>query len=105
LPVAILVKGAGQLLFKMPSPKAREAQVISYSITEDRRVNATEPLLASLLLKILVAAPALLAAVISLQPTRFIKQKEHIVTERFQSQPVEVHKQSSPEAVEVPAEE
>jgi hypothetical protein len=103
LPVMILLKAAGSLVFKTPSPNQPQAEATSHAIAESQRVNATQPLLTSFLLKILITVPALLAAAISLQPTRFMRQP--VLANKIHPQPLEVQRQSASEVLEVPTEE
>lgn len=72
-PVIILVKVVGQLLFRMTQSNLVEAQRHSRTHPESQPAHATDPLVTTLLLKTLIEVPALLAAVISLQPKRLMK--------------------------------
>ncbi|HEY9606551.1 MAG TPA: hypothetical protein V6C85_33390 [Allocoleopsis sp.] len=99
----ILLKAAAALLFKTPPPNQPQAEETSHTIAESQLVHSTQPILTSFLLKILITVPALLAAVISLQPTRFMRQQ--VVTTKIHPQPPDVQRQSASDVLEVPAEE
>jgi hypothetical protein len=73
LPIIVLVKAAGQILFQMPQQNVVESTRKPLYNSESQSTDASKSLLTSLLLVILIEVPALLAAVISLQPERFIK--------------------------------
>jgi hypothetical protein len=103
IPVMMLLKAAGSLLFKTSLPNQPQAGATSHTTAESHLVNPTQPLLTSFLLKILITVPALLAAVISLQPTRFMRQQ--VFTHKIHPQSLEVQRQSASEVLEIPAEE
>ena len=102
VPVMMLLKTAGSLLFKTPSNQP-QAEATFHTMAESQSPNAAQPLLTSFLLKILITVPALLAAVISLQPTRFMRQQ--VFTKKIHPQPLEVQRQSTSDVLEVTAEE
>ncbi|MFE1746230.1 hypothetical protein [Coleofasciculus sp. H7-2] len=77
-PVILLVKAVGQLLFKIPQQNLTEAEISLQNHSEQKPTNAGESLFTSLLMTTLVGVPALLASVISLQPTRVIKKEPEI---------------------------
>lgn len=72
LPVVLLVKALGQNIFRKSHSNITEANRPLQTSHERAPESKVQPLLASLLLTTLVEVPALLAAVISLQPTRLI---------------------------------
>ncbi|MEW5856291.1 MAG: hypothetical protein AB1861_02730 [Cyanobacteriota bacterium] len=76
LPVILLGKAVGQLLFKIPRQNLTEAKISLENHAEQKPTNVGESLLTSLLMTTLVGVPALLASAISLQPTRIIKRPE-----------------------------
>jgi lauroyl/myristoyl acyltransferase len=76
LPVILLGKAVGQLLFKIPQQNLTEAEISLQNHSEQKSTNAGESLLTSLLMTTLVGVPALLASAVSLQPTRIIKRPE-----------------------------
>ena len=99
LPIIILLKAAGTVLFQMPRLNVVEAERRSQTNPKNQSANAVEPIVATLLLKTLVELPAFLAAVISLQPTRLSN------SDRTIPQTLQPHVSKAPEAIEVPAEE
>ena len=102
-PVIILVKAAGQVLFQIPQSNLLEAEIRSPIKPESQSTNPVKPLVITLLLKTLIEVPALLAAVISLQPKRLIKA-EHVLTQIPQPQPPKAQGELSSEAIDVPVE-
>ncbi len=103
-PVVILLKAAGQVLFQMPKSNFLAAKRKSQTNPEIQANKAVEPLVSSLLVKMLIEVPAFLAAVISLQPTRLMKG-EHLLAQTLQSPPAKARTESSTNTLEVPAEE
>ncbi len=75
LPIILLARAVGQFLFNLPQSNIAEAEKQVQTSPRNRPANLVESLLTSLLLTALVEVPALLAAVISLQPTRLLKGK------------------------------
>jgi lauroyl/myristoyl acyltransferase len=103
LPV-MLVKAVGQLFLNMPPQNQAQAQRNSQTNPERRSAKVVESLLTSLLMAILISVPALLSAIISLQPTRLIKGKQ-VLAQTLQPQPAKAQRKSSTDTIEVPAEE
>lgn len=99
LPIIVLVKAAGQVIFQMPQQNVVESTRKPLSNTESQSTNASNSLLTSLLLVILIEVPALLAAVISLQPERFIKG-ESAHSQAVQPTPTKAHEMSSQDSIE-----
>jgi hypothetical protein len=102
--VIILVKAAGQVLFQKPQSNLLEAKIRSPIKPESQSANPVKPLVITLLLKTLIEVPALLAAVISLQPKRLIKA-EHVLAQMPQPQSTKAQGESALDAIELPAEE
>lgn len=104
LPVILLVRVLGQGLFQMPQSNIAEAERQSHTSPESRPGKAIEQLLTSLLLTTIVELPAMLASIISLQPTRLIK-REPEPAQMLQPQQALAHSESSTDSVEVAVEE
>lgn len=103
LPLMLVVRGAGLVLFKIPQSNIAQAERRSQASPESRPASPVESLVVSLLLTTLVEVPALVAAVISLQPTRFIKgEPEH--ARMLQPQQAKAHSNSSTDPTEVAVE-
>lgn len=100
----ILLTAAGKKFFQILQPKLTEPERASQTNPESKSANALRALLTSLLLTTLVEVPAVLAAVISLQPLRAIKG-ELILTQMLQPPPVQSQAKSSRDTLEVSAEE
>jgi hypothetical protein len=92
LPLIILGKVAGQILFKVPQSNLANEEKRSLIHPESQPQNAVQPILTTLLLKTLIEIPALFAAVLSLQPKRFIKG------EPAQAQPLQIERKNLPES-------
>ena len=103
-PIIILTKAVGQVLFKRTELNLVEAERKLQTSSEGKPANPVESLLTSLLLTTLVEVPALLAAVMSLQPTRAIKA-EQVHAQTFQPKPAKAYGKSSTDTIEIPAEE
>ncbi|AFZ20386.1 hypothetical protein [Allocoleopsis franciscana] len=84
LPLVILGKVAGQILFQVPQANLVNEKKGSLIHPESQPQNAVQPIFTTLLLKTLIEVPAVLAAVVSLQPKRFLKG------EPVQAQPVQI---------------
>jgi hypothetical protein len=94
-PVIMLLKALGHLT---------EVDTESQKNAESKPANTTQPLLSSLLVKTLIEVPALLAAVISLQPTRVINGKQ-VLAQSLQPPLAKAQGESSIDTIELPAEE
>jgi hypothetical protein len=106
-PIILLGKVAGQALFKVPQLNLVEAERKSQTNSQGKSASAVESLLTLLLLTTLIEVPALLAAVISLQPTRAINA-EQVDPQTLQPKPTKPQGKSSKDTtdtIEVPAEE
>jgi hypothetical protein len=103
-PVIMLVKAVGQVLFKISILNVTEVDRQSQIHSERQLPNAAQPLLTSLLLKTLIEVPALLAAVISLQPTRVIKGEQSLA-QTLQPSPAKTQGESVTDSMELPVEE
>lgn len=102
LPLIILGKIAGQILFQVPHSNLVNEKSRSQIHPESQPQNAVQPIFTTFLLKTLIEVPAVLAAVMSLQPKRFLKG------EPVQDQPVQIKAanlpgESSTGVSEVPA--
>lgn len=103
-PVIMLVKAVGQVLFKISILNVTEVDRQSQIHSERQLPSAAQPLLTSLLLKTLIEVPALLAAVISLQPTRVIKGEQSLA-QTLQPSPAKTQGESVTDSMELPVEE
>lgn len=103
-PVIMLVKAVGQVLFKISILNLAEVDRESQIHSERKPANAAQPLLTSLLLKTLIEVPAVLAAVISLQPTRVIKAEQSFA-QTFQPSAAKEQGESVNDSMELPVEE
>jgi hypothetical protein len=103
LPLMLLVT-VGKLIFTVPKLNLTETEITSPENREHQPVNATNPLLDSLLMASIIKLPAILASVISLQPTRSLK-KQSLVAESIQPQLAETQRHSSLDTIDIPAEE
>lgn len=92
LPLIILGKVAGQILFQVPQTNLVNEEKRSLIHPESQQKNAVQPILTTFLLKILIEIPALFAAVLSLQPKRVLKG------EQVQAQPLQIEPKNLPEA-------
>ncbi len=104
LPV-ILLRAIGQVLFNMPPSNSVAAERNLHTNSEGKSTNLVESLLSSLLITTVIRVPAMLAAVISLQPTRLLKGNpvhNHI---KLQPQPTEAQHKQAIGTVDIPAEE
>lgn len=99
LPIIVLVKAAGQVLFQIPQQNLVESTRKPPFNPEHQSSDVSKSLLTSLLLVVLVELPALLAAVISLQPERFIKG-ESAHSQTLQPPAAKAHKTSSQDTLE-----
>lgn len=77
-PILVLVKAAGQLLLQIPQSNLIAAERRSQKHSDNPSAHTTAPLVTTLLLKTLIEVPALLAAVISLQPKRLIEDEQEL---------------------------
>jgi multisubunit Na+/H+ antiporter MnhC subunit len=102
-PVVVLV-AAGKKLFQMLQPNLTQTERASQTNSESQPTNVVKPLLSAFLLTTLVELPALLAAVISLQPTRVIKG-EPVMAQMIQPPAAKIHEKSLTDTVDLPAEE
>lgn len=84
LPLIILGKTAGQILFQVPHSNLVNEKSRSQIHPESQPQNAVQPIFTTFLLKTLIEVPAVLAAVMSLQPKRLLKD------EPTQTQPVQI---------------
>jgi len=100
-PIIVLVKATGQLLLQISQSKFIEAerQRRSQKHSDSQPTHATDSLVTTLLLKTLIEVPALLAAVMSLQPKRLINGEQEL------RQTLQPHPANAVEAKEIPAEE
>jgi ABC-type multidrug transport system permease subunit len=98
--LVVLASAAGQALFQMLESNLVEAQRKSQTNPESQPLSAGSSLLTSLLVMTLVEVPALLAAIVSLQPTRLIKGKQ-VFVQMIQSQPEKL----STDTTKLPTEE
>ena len=103
-PIIILTKALGQILFKTPQINLVEEERKPQTSSEGKPVNAVDSLMSLLLLTTLVEVPALLASVISLQPTRAI-ETEQVHAQTLQSKPTKTPEKSSKDTIEITAEE
>ena len=103
-PIIILTKALWHILFKTPQINLVEEKRKPQTSSEGKPVNAVDSLMSLLLLTTLVEVPALLASVISLQPTRAI-ETEQVHAQTLQSQPKKTPKKSSKDTIEITAEE
>jgi hypothetical protein len=104
LPLIILGKVAGQILFQVPKSNLVNEKSRSQIHPESQRKNVVQPIFTTFLLKTLIEVPALLAAVMSLQPKRFLKG-EQVQAHPLQIKPANLQGELSTEVFEVPAEE
>lgn len=102
--LAVLVRAAGQALFQMLQSNLAEAERKSQTNPENQPISAGNSLLTSLLVMTVVEVPALLAAMVSLQPTRLIKGKQ-VFVQTLQSQPAKAPEKLSIDTTELPTEE
>lgn len=100
LPVIILVKVAGSGFVQRPL-NLLQAQRHRQTKLEAKSAKTTNQLVTTLLLKIIIELPALLAAVISLQPTKLIPGDQGI-NQALESQTPMARRDSVPGAIEVP---
>lgn len=84
LPLIILGKTAGQILFQVPHSNLVNEKSRSQIHPESQPQNAVQPIFTTFLLKTLIEVPAFLSALMSLQPKRFLKD------EPTQTQPVQI---------------
>jgi hypothetical protein len=98
-PLAILIKIIGQSFFQLPQSNLTIADTKAQTQSDNQTNPLGESVLKLLLLSTLIEVPALLAAVISLQPKRFINS-EQATTHQMGSQA-----KSSPEIIEMSPEE
>lgn len=103
LPIMLLVT-VGKLIFTVPNLNLTETEISSPENREHQPVNANKPLLNSLLVATIIRLPAMLASVISLQPTRSLN-KESLVAESIQPQLAETQRHSSLDPIDIPTEE
>lgn len=103
-PLIMLLKALGQVLLKILRLNLTEVDTESQKNAESKPAHTTQPLLSSLLLKTLIEVPALLAAVISLQPTRVINGKQ-VLAQSLQPPLAKAQGESSTDTIELPAEE
>jgi hypothetical protein len=103
LPLMLLVT-VGKLIFTVPKLNLTETEITSPENREHQPVNANNPLLDSLLMASIIKLPAILASVISLQPTRSLN-KQSLVAESIQPQAAETQRNSSLDTIDIPAEE
>jgi hypothetical protein len=92
LPLIILGKVAGQILFQVPQSNLVNEEKRSRIHPDSQPQNAIQPIFTTLLLKTLIEIPALFAAVLSLQPKRFLKG------EPAQAQPLQIEPKNLPES-------
>lgn len=102
LPLMLLVT-VGKLIFTVPNLNLTETEISSPENREHQPVNANKPLLDSLLVATIIRLPAMLASVISLQPTR--SKKQSLVAESIQPQLAETQRHSSLDPIDIPTEE
>jgi hypothetical protein len=91
----------------MPQLNLVETEIKSQKSSKAKSANAAESLLTLLLLTTLIEVPALLAAVISLQPTRAIKAQQ-VHAQTLQPKPTKAREKSSTDTtdtIEIPTEE
>lgn len=91
LPLIVLGKTAGQILFQVPHSNLVNENSQSQIAPESQPQNAVQPIFTTFLLKTLIEVPAFLAAVMSLQPKRFLKG------ESVQAQPLSIESAKLPE--------
>ncbi len=103
-PVIMLLKALGQVLLKIPRLNLAEVDTESQKNAESKPAHTAQPLLTSLLVKTLIEVPALLAAVISLQPTRVIKGQQSLA-QTLQPSPAKTQGESVTDSMELPVEE
>jgi hypothetical protein len=90
LPLIILVKVAGQILFQVPQANLVNEEKRSLIHPESQAQKTVQPIFTTFLLKTLIEIPALLAAVLSLQPKRVLKG------EQVQDQPLQIEPKNLP---------
>ncbi|MBD2018332.1 hypothetical protein H6F96_30770 [Microcoleus sp. FACHB-53] len=103
LPLIIVGKVARQVLFQIPQSNLVNEKSRSPIHPESIPNKGVQPILTTFLLKTLIELPAFLAAVLSLQPKRFLKG------EQVQSHPLEIKSANLPGepstgVIEVPTE-
>ena len=92
LPLIILGKIAGRTLFQVPQSNLVNEEKRSLIHPESQPQKAIQPIFTTFLLKTLIEIPALFAAVLSLQPKRFLKG------EPVQDQPLQIEPKNLPES-------
>lgn len=92
LPLIILGKVAGRILFQVPQANLVNEEKRSLIHPEGQPQKAIQPILTTFLLKTIIEIPALFAAVLSLQPKRFLKG------EPVQDQPLQIEPKNLPES-------
>lgn len=92
LPLIILRKVAGRILFQVPQANFVKEEKRSQIHPESQPQNSVQPIFTTFLLKTLIEIPALFAAVLSLQPKRFLKG------EPVQTQPLQIESKNLPES-------
>ncbi|HEY9829067.1 MAG TPA: hypothetical protein V6D26_00715 [Stenomitos sp.] len=75
LPLIMLGKVAGQMLFKVPHSNLVNEENRSLIRLESEPQNAVQPIFKTFIIKTIIEVPAFLAAVMSLQPKRFLKDE------------------------------
>ena len=106
-PIIILTKALGQVLFKTPQINLVEEERKPQTSSEGKSANAVDSLMTLLLLTTLVEVPALLASIISLQPTRAM-EAEQVDAQMLQPTPPKAQENSSTDTtntIEMSAEE
>jgi hypothetical protein len=102
--LVVLVIAAGKVVLKMLQPNLAVAERESQTNPENQAAKVLRLFLTSLLLTTLIEVPALVAAIISLQPTRVVKA-EQVFAQMLQSSSAKVHDKSLTGSREPPTEE
>jgi hypothetical protein len=104
LPLIILRKVTGQILFQVPHSNLANEKSRLQIHPESQPKNVVKPLFTTFLLKTLIEVPAFLAAVMSLQPKRFLKG-EQVQAQSLQIERANLQGEPSTGVFEIPAEE
>ncbi|HEY9635364.1 MAG TPA: hypothetical protein V6D14_18315 [Coleofasciculaceae cyanobacterium] len=102
--LVVLVIAAGKVVLKMLQPNLAVAERESQTNPENQAAKVLRLFLTSLLLTTLIEVPALVAAIISLQPTRLVKA-EQVFAQMLQSSSAKVYDKSLTGSREPPTEE